>query len=439
MGEEEGSVESELRSCQSETNHLVKAIECLDTSVEKGQDSGDELFGELDQYYVNFDKRAEKMTVEEQAEIDANCQAEQEKQQAEWDAAQEDFAVKRAEKLVLKQHRRAEKLAERFAEKERRKVMKQDKKRQFWLEKQARHIAMNMPHPPVESEPTPERTFSHEQYLSNSANEQYYYENLEKSRMVHQYAQEPRVEPQPRMVQVQPRLAPPMMPPMQAPNARPMPPRDPRMLPAPAPLGMVRAPYPGEPRLIRVAGPPPPGYRLAGPPPPQGLPMGAGPVIRRIMQVPMPGLIPNEEILRQEHARFEYERAVAIENDRREHERREEFLRDQERREYMAAQENERRHQEMLRYEASGAQGYYHPEDYHYPTYSTEYRPSSTVENTYTEDPHYYQEAPSHYTAHEKSIVPQHNYGQGAIYADYSQSCYGPQGSHYENVYYDGI
>jgi hypothetical protein len=430
---------------QSETSHLMKAIGCLDTSVEKGEDSGDELFGELDQYYVNFDERAERMTLEEMAEIDAKWQAELEQQQVEWEAAQEDFAVKHAERLVLKQQRKVEKLAERYVEIERRKAIKREKKRQFWLEKQARHIAMNMPIAPVESEPTPEQGFSHEQYLSSSANEQYYYENLEKSRMVHQYAQEPRVEPQPRMVQIQPRLAPHMMPPMQAPNAKHMPPRDPRML-LPPPQAMVRAPY-QEPRLIRVAGPPPPGYHLAGPPPPPayGHPMGARPVIRRIVRVPMQQPISNEEILRQEHARFEYDRAVAIENDRREHERREEFLREQERREYMAAQENERRHQEMLRYEASGAQGYYYPEDYHYPTYRAENRPSSTLETNYNTDPHYYQETPNHYIAQEESMVPQHNYEQGAIYAEdsqrfyYPESCSGPQRSQYENVYYDGI
>jgi hypothetical protein len=440
QGEE--SVESDMLG-QKETSHLMKAIECLDTSIEKGEDSGDELFGELDRYYVNFDKRAERMTLEELTESDAKRQTELEQQEAEWEAAQEDFAVKRAERLVLKQQRRAEKLAERFVEKERRKVIKREKKKQFWLEKQARHIAMNMPIAPVESEPNPEQGFSHEQYLSSSANEQYYYENLEKSKMVHQYAQEPRVEPQPRMVQIQPRVAPPMMPPMQAPKARQMPPRDPRMLPPP-PQAMVRAPY-QEPCLIRVAGPPPPGYHLAGPPPPYGPPMEARPVIRRIMRVPMPQQISNEEILRQEHARFEYERAIAIENDRREHERREEFLREQERREYMAAQENERRHQEMMRYEASGAQGYYHREEYHYPTYRAENIPSSTVETKYNTDPHYYQETPNHFIAQEESMVPQQNYEQGAIYAEDSQRFYYPesysglQRSQYENVYYDGI
>jgi len=166
---------------------------------------------------------------------------------------------------------------------------------------------------------------------------------------------------------------------MQAPQMpRPTPPREIRMLPAPHPQPVMMRPVHPEPRLMRVAPPPPPpGYRLAGPPPMRQqvcqsqLPLPPRPLVRRIVRVP----IPNDEILRREHARHEYERVVALEADRREHARREEFYREQDRRDFLARQEHERRQIEMLRYEEASkdrlayaqAQAYQSPECYSRP------------------------------------------------------------------------
>jgi hypothetical protein len=141
---------------------------------------------------------------------------------------------------------------------------------------------------------------------------------------------------------------------------------------------MMRQPV-HEPRLVNVAPPPPPhGYRLAGPPPPPQMHphmapdhLGPRPVVRRVVRVPIPHPAQNDEIMRREHARRDYERVVAIDADRMRHARREEWHREQERREFHAKKEHERRQIEMLRYEEATARRLAYQPTYEAPGYYT--------------------------------------------------------------------
>jgi len=107
--------------------------------------------------------------------------------------------------------RKMEKKQAKFLLQEKRRIAKQEKKEKYWAEKQAKLSALNViddkvPSLTSESEiiqaqmPVQGQTFFNQQYMSNNANEQYYYENLEKPRMIHQFDQEAKFQPEPQMV-----------------------------------------------------------------------------------------------------------------------------------------------------------------------------------------------------------------------------------------------
>ena len=374
--ETEGSFPETLDSLAlAESNSPIQTLnagECLDLSVkdEMFDDSSDEkLFDDLDQYYVNFDKRAERMAPEEFAELERQQQEEEER-----------LAQKAEETRLWKDEKKWERRQAKLMDKQRRHINKVQNKMKYEANKKAREeavlleIAQKLQSPCVQSETVNpqvqnhEQTFSNEQHFSNNADEQYYYENLERSRNVEQFENPiPRVQQYP--VQSQMPVAP-----MQIPRA--MPPRDIRVLAPPPPM-MMRQPV-HEPRLVHVAPPPPPphGYRLAGPPPPPQMHphmapdhLAPRPMVRRVVRVPIPSPAQNDEIMRREHARREYERVVAIDAERMEHARREEWYREQERREFHAKKEHERRQIEMLRYEEATARRLAYQPTYEAPGY----------------------------------------------------------------------
>jgi hypothetical protein len=201
---------------------ILNAGEYLDLSVKNEifDDSSDEkLFDDLDQYYVNFDKRAERMAPEEFAELERQQQEENEK------------IAKAAEQTRLwKEEKKWERRQAKIMEKERRRITKLEKKMKYEADKKARQESVLLANgkkpecPSVEFEgvypqvQNQEQTFSNEQYFSNKSDEKFYYENLERSRNVDQFENQiPRV-PQ-NQVQYQMPVAP-IQPP------RPMPTRD---------------------------------------------------------------------------------------------------------------------------------------------------------------------------------------------------------------------